>query len=102
MAYKKTGRPPGRPRKNPVEKEVEVSTPEMTEDFLPKVSHSDTQAKEALAVAASKPAFPFTEEERERIRTCDDVYLVTKNAARLDNGGHDKQIHNMAWLKDVF
>ena len=109
MAYKKTGRKPGRPRKELVEKESyvfpekepDVSIPEMAEDFLPKVSHSDTQSGKEPVVAAPKPAFPFTEEERERIRVCDDVYLVTKNAARLENGGKDKQVHNMAWLKEV-
>ena len=98
MVYKKTGRQPGRPKKNP----ITTSTPEMAEDYLTEVSHSDTQTVEEPAVLPPKPVFPFTDEEKERIRTCDDLYLVTKNAARLDNGGHDKQIHNMAWLKDVF
>jgi len=95
MAYKKTGRKPGRPRKAP----ITTSTPEMARDYLTIVPEP---VNENETHSLNAPVFPFTDEEKERIRTCDDLYLVTKNAARLDNGGHDKQIHNMAWLKDVF
>ena len=98
MAYKKTGRKPGRPRRSP----VSTSTPEMAKDYLTVVPEPDTEVQVLSRYETPKTIFPFTDEEKERIRTCDDLYLVTKNAARLDNGGHDKQIHNMAWLKDVF
>ena len=95
-----SGRKPGRPRKNPVKKEVEVSTPEMAEDFLHNVSHSDTPAMVVPVKKEPKAVFPFTAEERERIKSCDEVYLVTKNAVRLENGSRDKQVHDMSWLRE--
>ena len=107
MPQGNTGRKPGRPRKNPVV--VANEDPSQNDTVLTTEPRYETQSGESVAelprlsenstVLMGKLC--FTPAEIERIKSCDEVYLVTKNKERLENGGKDKQVHPCAWLKEV-
>ena len=86
---KSTGRKPGRPRKTPV---VMVPAADLTE-----ASQPDTPALSRNETSLAR----FGQDVLERIKGCDEVYLVTKNEARLENGAQDKQVHRAEWLKEL-
>ena len=88
-----------------------------SETVLTEESQSETQSEAGAVMEAAfkqdleesietqlmyvRGAMQFTSAEIERIKSSDEVLLITKNDKRFENGKKDRQEYDVTWLKDV-